>query len=143
MSHLNVWIIQKKNQDILIHYPFEINKLFQLLKQEFTFFKSLLLNLPVFQLNNRFVFHRTSAVNLQSILKFLQPIYNVLASDNTCRSSVYIFPAVSLSSELHDRIVRAFQLSSAEVEWRWVSIPVQPWSWWALISSTQIRLYVQ
>ena len=40
----------------------------------------LLVKMPVLEINNRFVLHRTSAVEIQSILKFLQLIHDYLAS---------------------------------------------------------------
>ena len=50
----------------------------------------------MFELNNRFVFQRTSAVGINSTLAFLQLIHAHMASGNIDRSSVYIFPVVSV-----------------------------------------------
>ena len=52
--------------------------------------------MSVLGLNNRFVFHRTLAVDVQSILEFLQLIDDFLISGNNIRSSVYKFLVVSV-----------------------------------------------
>ena len=69
-----------------------------LLKQEFIFLTQLLLKIPVFELNIPFVFHRTWAIDIQSILEFLQLIYDFLASNNTVIPFVYVFPIVQVLS---------------------------------------------
>ena len=69
--------------------------LFNLLKQDFIFPTQFLLKIPVFELNNRLVFHRTQAVDIQSIIDLLQLIHDFLISGNKVRSSVYIFSTVS------------------------------------------------
>ena len=55
------------------------------------FSTQLLLKIPVFDLNNRFVFYRTLAVVIQSKFKFLNLTHDFLASSNTVTSSVYKF----------------------------------------------------
>ena len=49
----------------------------------------------MFELKNRFVFHRTGGVDIQMIHEFLQPIHDFLPSDNIVKQLVYIFPVVS------------------------------------------------
>ena len=68
--------------------------LFNLLKQEFIFSTKFLLKKTVFELNNRLVFHRTQAVDVQWIIELLQLIRDFLISGNKVRSSVYIFIVV-------------------------------------------------
>ena len=60
-----------------------------LLKQQFIFLTQLLLKIPVFDLNMLFVFHRTSAIDIQSEVEFLLPIHYFLASGKLIRLSVY------------------------------------------------------
>ena len=60
-----------------------------------TVLKQIKLKIPVFDLNNCFVCHWTSAVDVQSIIKLLQLIHNLLTSGNKVRSSVSIFLVVS------------------------------------------------
>ena len=64
---------------------------FNLLKQEFIFSTQLLLKISVFELNIRFVFHRTCTVDIQSIVELLQLIPDFLTSDNKVKLPVYIF----------------------------------------------------
>ena len=60
------------------------------------FSTKLLLKIPVFELNNRFVFHQTWAIDIQSMHEFLQLIRYFLPYGNTVKSSVYIFPVISV-----------------------------------------------
>ena len=69
----------------------------------YVFSTQLLHKIPVFELNNRFVFYRTWIVDIQSILVFLQPIHDFMSSDNTVTSSIYIF-LVQLVDESEDAI---------------------------------------
>ena len=55
-----------------------------------------MLKIPAFELNVPFVFHRTRAIDVQLILKFLQLIHDFLASNSTVTPSVYTFPVVSV-----------------------------------------------
>ena len=55
-----------------------------------------MLKIPVFELNDRFVFHQTCAVAIQSILEFLLLIHDLLISCNKVRSFVYVFLVVSI-----------------------------------------------
>ena len=76
-------------------YSLKIDELIQSSQAGIFFFSTqFLLKMLAFELNNGFVFYGTLAVNMQSILEFLQLIHDCLASDNTIRSFVYIFPAV-------------------------------------------------
>ena len=54
------------------------------------------LKIPVFQLNNLLLFHRTWAIDIQSILEFLQLIHDFLDNGNIFRSRIYIFSVVSV-----------------------------------------------
>ena len=60
----------------------------------------ILVKTTVIWLNNPFVFHRTLAVDMQSIIEFYQSIiefiHDFLVGDNTVTSSVNIFPVVSV-----------------------------------------------
>ena len=47
----------------------------------------------MFELNNRFIFHRIEAVDMLEFLKF---IHNFLDTSNTIRLSVNVFPIVSI-----------------------------------------------
>ena len=49
----------------------------------------------MFELNNRFVFHHTLVVDIQSIVEILQLIHDIHTSGNKVKSSVFIFPVVS------------------------------------------------
>ena len=51
----------------------------------FFFLIQLLLKIPLIELSNRFVFHRSWAVGIQSIFKFLQLIHDFLANTNSIR----------------------------------------------------------
>ena len=77
-------------------YSFKINGLIQSSQAGGFFSTQLLLKISVFELNNRFVFHGTSIVDIQPIPDFLQLILGSLASCNTFRSSTYKFPVVSV-----------------------------------------------
>ena len=63
-------------------------------KSLFFFSTQLLLKIPLFELNNCFLFHQTWAVDIRSIHEFLQLSHDLLESDNTITPSVYVFPAV-------------------------------------------------
>ena len=58
------------------------------------FSTQLLLKIPVFELNNRFVFYRTCAVDIQSIVKISQSILYFLTSSDKVASSMNTFFAV-------------------------------------------------
>ena len=55
------------------------------------FSTQLSLKIPTFDLNNPFVFHQTGAVDMQSLLEFLQLIHDFLSSGNKVRCSIYVF----------------------------------------------------
>ena len=70
---------------------------FNLFKQEICLcYKFLfLLKIRVFVIKNHFVFHRVWALDMQSIVEFLQLSHDFLTSGNKIRSSVYILLIVS------------------------------------------------
>ena len=105
----------------------KINELNKSSRAGVYFFNSLPLKIPVFELNNIFVFHRTKDVNIQSIVKLLQLIYDFLTSDNKVRSSVYIFFVSAnrdVSSWPNDQ---STLIQSAAEDKRTDSIPMQLW----------------
>ena len=78
--------------------------------RSYFFSTQLLLKIPVFDLNNPFVFRRIWAVDIQSILEISQLIHDFLASDNTIRLSIY-YPLFRLAQGLHGHLVSAFWFS--------------------------------
>ena len=63
-----------------------------LLEQDFIiFFNSPPVKNNSVSVNNHFVFHRTSAVDIQSIVYLLQPIHDFLTCGKKVRSSVNLF----------------------------------------------------
>ena len=65
-------------------YCLKINELIESSPTGVNFFATqVLLRIPLFELNNRFVFHRTLAVHIQSKLEFLLFGYDFLTSNNT------------------------------------------------------------
>ena len=87
-----------ENHNILKQfYPFKINELIQSSQAgEFFFSTQLLLKITVFEFNNRFLFHITLPVAMQSKVEFLKLIHDFLTSGNIVRSRVYIFYVVSV-----------------------------------------------
>ena len=75
---------------MLFLYSLKINELIQSSYVGAYFFNSTALKIPVLQINIPFVFHRTRAVDVKLILKFLQLIYDFPASNNTTTLCVYI-----------------------------------------------------
>ena len=97
----------------------------------------------MFELKKSFTFHRTPAVDVQSIFVVLQFIYDFLASDNTVRRPVDIFPTVSLNAGFPSPIVSVLLFNSSAEDMRMGSISLLPWSLWALMLSTQIRFCIE
>ena len=73
-------------------------KILNLLKQKLIFLIQLLLKILVIEFNNRFVFHQTSAVDIQLILDiFLFDLdHDFVECGNTLRLSAYFFPVVAV-----------------------------------------------
>ena len=67
----------------------------------------LLVKIPAFKLNNRFVFHRVRAVDTQSMLEILRLIHDFLLGDNIVTSSVYILFAVFVREMTRGRMTNA------------------------------------
>ena len=122
-------------------------RIFILLKQVSSIFSTrssffstqLLLKTPMLELNNRLVFHRTWIVHIQSILEFLRLTDSFLVSDYTVihRLSIY-FPLHGFVERIRGRMTSAFYFSFSAEDRTAGSIPVQLWSFWALMSNTQI-----
>ena len=81
-------------------------------EQEFFFSNSTPAKNTNVWVNQSFCIHWTWAADTQSILEFLQLINVFLTSDNTVRSYIYLYPAVSLSSRFCVRMVSVFCFSS-------------------------------
>ena len=69
-----------------------MNELIKFTHAGFLFSTHLQLKIPVFELINRFVFHRIRTIDIQLILEYLQLIHK--ANGNVVRSSAYIFLVV-------------------------------------------------
>ena len=80
---------------LVFRFSFKINELIQSFQAGVYFFQ-LLLKILVFQLNNRFEFHRFWAVDIQSVRDILEIIHDFLASGNKVRLSVSVFHVVSV-----------------------------------------------
>ena len=93
---LNI-LFSQDNFRIFYYRMLSINELILSSQSRFYFFSTALqLKIPAFKFNNRFVFHRTWVIYIQSILEFLDLIHDFLANGNIVRSSLYIFPIVSV-----------------------------------------------
>ena len=106
------------------------------------FSTQLLLKIAMFELNYRFLSYRTWAAYMQSILEILLLIHDFLASGNTIWLSGFVTPNVSVKEVPLYPSSNHTLLNPYAEDRRHDLIPVQPWSLWALIFSTQIRLYV-
>ena len=76
-------------------YSLKLNELIQFSQAGvFIFFSTqFLLRIPIFELNIPFMHYRTIALDIQSLLEFLQLIHNFLPSNITLTPSVYMhFP---------------------------------------------------
>ena len=103
-------------------------------------------------LDNRFVFHRTRVIDMQSIVELLQLILDFLTSGNKVRLPAYIFHVVFRNNvdttfETTQKMCcsgRAIWLAQYAffLQFRIVE-QIQPWSLKALKESSQMRLYIQ
>ena len=115
---------------------------FNLPKQGFIFSTQILLNISVFELNNRFDFRQRVTSDVQSILEFWQLIHDFLACGNSInRLSLHTFPVASVIDALQWPVVSTFCSSPStrvrKADW----IPVQTRSLWALMQSTNPIAY--
>ena len=108
------------------------------------FSTELFLKIQVFQLSNCFVLQRTHAIDIQSILYFLNSSFMIfwqMVTPLDCLSIYFLL--FQLKKCIRGRVVSTICFRSFAEDRKAVSISVQFCSLWPFMSSTQIRLFIK